>query len=119
MTEDGCAKCGFRYNTWHVCVDTSKPVPLVKQTPKKKRKSTSSRVMSVREGADIGRKSRWEQHRAATRDRDDQLRRRNANGEGVKKLAHEYGMAPETVRRIIRAPGMSYTEYRERRKQHV
>lgn len=109
-------KCGWKYKSFHICVDLTKPCPgegrIVAPPVKKKTGfalSLENRVV-ITELSDEARaalvarnKIRWAKHHEKNRERDEKIILRYANGGiGMKKIADEFGIGYHTVISVLR-----------------
>lgn len=91
--ETPCARCGWKWRGFHICVDPSTPEPKQKQTIK--RRHISDRSDSHREALSESNEARW---RRINFERDAALVDRYKDGDvGFRGLAKEFNLSYKTV----------------------
>lgn len=100
-TKQPCGEPGCDHPNWHVCPkrmgpDTTAQV-LVEQQ-KRKPKTSAAHLKQLNDG----RSARWERYREETRARDQKIVARYKAGDlGMSKIAGEFGLSYQTVRRVV------------------
>lgn len=88
LLETPC-KCGWKYPTYHVCPDLSKPcLEEEKAAPKSRQREVTA--------------ERWRQHRAETADRDAEIVDMYKAGNTYQHIADELQVAKHTVIRVVK-----------------
>lgn len=100
--DNPCERCGWRYAGFHVCFDASKQIPEEGGTKPKKRQRREHITEAQRLALEEGSSERWARHREENRRRDEEIIKKYKQGNGLRSLSREYGIAYQTAMGIIR-----------------
>lgn len=100
LADSPCTQCGWKFKSFHVCVDLSGDEPTPVARPRRK---TQARSKQHLDALNEGRSLRWERYHEENRERDEKIvKRYNEGGIGATALGKEFGMSPSTVLKVLR-----------------
>ena len=93
-----CKQCGWKYPTFHICLDLSKP----SEAEKRAKKQYASQPQNSLQALAAGRDKRWAKYREEMKERDKRLvQAYREENKGLKQLADEFDIAYQTARGIV------------------